>query len=285
MDNRYFTTEMLEIIAEPERWLLVGSSFAPDIQPVNHPRHAAWMLSNSHTHAHHEIMIVLSGEGRHGYGGQIYPIKPGTVFFFKAFESHDASVPAWTTEGVQLWIALTTSEAIISYCVIQEGTFTPRQHWHLILSRDQIGSSDQAFLAGGASLILPPVMYRLHLRSFLGICLCMAVHAGFDPESSHAVSTVQQQIIQAMQHHIEETAGRGVTVESLASLAGYSKYHLLRLFKQNTGHSVHEYINMCRISRTHEMLATGHSQKEIAATLGFSSPSAFLHWYKIYRQG
>lgn len=284
MENRYFTPEMLDVIANPERWLLVGSGFTPDISPIEHPRHAAWVAANSHTYAHRVIRMTLSGEGWQGFRGQVYPRRPGHIFYFDAFEPESNCSPPWAPEETYLWIALLPSQAIMSISVTHAPTYISRRRWRLIFSNDQLGFTNQAFLAADPSLILPESMRRLHLRSLLGVCLCLAVHAGYTQEPPQIQGTAQQQIVQVMQQHIEETAGRGVTVENLAQLAGYSKYHLLRMFKHYTGRSVHQYINECRVRRIDDMLLRGCNQKEIAAALGFSSPSAYLHWQKGYRK-
>ena len=285
MENRYFNSDILAVMSEPARWSLINSAFPPDVAAEEQPRHAAWMATHSHAHANREILLTLSGGGWQGFRGQVYPRRPGSVFFFNSFESHDLYVPPWTTDEVQLWISLLPVHIVMWTYVIQAGGFSTQQQWRQVFPRRQIGATDLTLFADASSPSLPPALCRLHLQSFLGICLCAAIHASFDAGRPQEKGSHQQQIITAIQHHIEETAGRGVTIAHLEHLTGYSKYHLLRLFKSYTGRSVHTYIDECRLRRTHELQSGGRSQKEIAAVLGFSCPSAFAHWYKHYRAG
>lgn len=284
MHNRYFTADMLAVITEPAHWSLISSFFPPDIPAEEHPRHAAWMIDHSHAHANHEIMMTLSGGGLQGFRGQVYPRRPGSVFYFNTFEPHDFYTPPWAKDEVQLWISLLPLHVIMWAFVIRAGVSSTQDHWRLVFPRQQIGAADKTLADAESSLALPPELSRLYINSFLGSCLCMAMHAGYDPEQSQEHGSMQQQIIKAIQHHIEETAGRGVTIDHLAHIAGYSKYHLLRLFKHYTGRSIHGYINECRLHRTHQLQSLGRSQKEIAVVLGFSCPSAFAHWFKHFRE-
>ena len=75
--------------------------------------------------------------------------------------------------------------------------------------------------------------------------------------------------------------GRGVTLDMLARISGYSKFHFLRLFQRCTGQTVHTYIDHCRRQRVEAMLQQGCAKKEIAAALGFSCPAAFSRWLKV----
>jgi len=87
-------------------------------------------------------------------------------------------------------------------------------------------------------------------------------------------------IIKVVEQHIRQTSGCGVTLDGLARLSGYSKFHLERLFKEHTGYSVHKYINLCRTAKFRHMKAEGHSMKEISLALGFTCQSSFSRWLK-----
>ncbi|MBA2479933.1 MAG: helix-turn-helix transcriptional regulator, partial [Planctomycetes bacterium] len=92
--------------------------------------------------------------------------------------------------------------------------------------------------------------------------------------------TVHEQAIEAIKRHIAQTAGNGVTLDQLARIAGFSKFHFLRVFKKHTGTTVHAYVNECRLQRVAELRAAGLTQKDIGARLGFSCPAAFSRWFK-----
>ena len=70
--------------------------------------------------------------------------------------------------------------------------------------------------------------------------------------------------------HLEET----ISIEALAGIVGFSKYHFARAFKQSEGLTPHDYLLQCRVRRAQELLAnTDLSLAEIALASGFSDQS------------
>ncbi len=75
-----------------------------------------------------------------------------------------------------------------------------------------------------------------------------------------------------------------LTLEEVASLAGFSKYHFTRLFKQFTNISFYKYVNKKRIATAETLLIDPQlSITEVALRSGFSSPSAFIRMFKIIK--
>lgn len=75
--------------------------------------------------------------------------------------------------------------------------------------------------------------------------------------------------------------GQSVTGASIAKQVGLTITHLDRLMLAQTGHTVHQQIELRRIQRAQDaLLARASSLKAIAYDLGFSSPSHFHRWFK-----
>ncbi len=67
----------------------------------------------------------------------------------------------------------------------------------------------------------------------------------------------------------------------MADLAGFSKYHFSRLFKNFTGLSFYKYLNKKRIEHAEELLVDPSlSITEVALQSGFTSLSAFIRMFK-----
>lgn len=76
--------------------------------------------------------------------------------------------------------------------------------------------------------------------------------------------------------YIQENLTEDITVETLARRASFSPYHFIRVFKNNTGYTPHEYIISSRINLAKRMLRlTNQSISYIADCCGFSSSSSF----------
>ncbi|WP_245987830.1 helix-turn-helix transcriptional regulator [Cohnella lupini] len=81
--------------------------------------------------------------------------------------------------------------------------------------------------------------------------------------------------------YIDEYYRDKITVEQLANIAGLSRFHFSRLFKQVTDKSLVEYINLVRINKSESMLrGTGMTISEIALASGFSDIYYFSRTFK-----
>ncbi len=79
------------------------------------------------------------------------------------------------------------------------------------------------------------------------------------------------------EHFMEE-----LTLEQAASLAGFSKYHFTRLFRQYAGTTFYKYLNHKRIAHAKNLLLDpGLSVTDVALQSGFSSISAFLRMFRL----
>jgi len=70
--------------------------------------------------------------------------------------------------------------------------------------------------------------------------------------------------------HLEEN----ISIQTLAAIAGLSKYHFARAFRQSEGITPHGYLVQCRVRRAQDLLAaTDLPLSEIALASGFADQS------------
>ena len=80
---------------------------------------------------------------------------------------------------------------------------------------------------------------------------------------------------------IESDLSEDLPLKVLANAAGLSEYHFLRMFKQSTGYTPHQYVMHQRIERAKTLLKkTDMTVTEIAYLLGFSTPAHFTHHFR-----
>ncbi|MDG0790924.1 AraC family transcriptional regulator [Cohnella ginsengisoli] len=90
--------------------------------------------------------------------------------------------------------------------------------------------------------------------------------------------------IEPVLQHIEANYARRLDVETLAGVAGMSRYHFSRVFKELTSRSVTDYVNLVRIGRCEQDLRyTNKTISEIALEHGFSDIYYFSRLFKSYR--
>lgn len=84
---------------------------------------------------------------------------------------------------------------------------------------------------------------------------------------------------------IRINATASLRAEDCAEHFGYSAAHLCRLLRREAGVGTRELIDRMLLSRAKEhLLNSNASSKEIAATLGFSSANAFLHFFRYHEK-
>ena len=101
-----------------------------------------------------------------------------------------------------------------------------------------------------------------------------------------AVSVGKQQEylekLSAVISHINTNYAEEITLEKAASLAGFSKFHFSRLFKQFTGQSYYNYLNDRRVKAAESLLLNPHlSVTDVAMQSGFTSIATFN---RVFRQ-
>lgn len=85
--------------------------------------------------------------------------------------------------------------------------------------------------------------------------------------------------------YINDHFAEDLSLEDAADLAGFSKYHFSRLFKQYTDTSFYRYLNQKRISHAKNLLLDPQiSVTDVALQSGFTSLSAFLRMFKQMNQ-
>lgn len=90
-------------------------------------------------------------------------------------------------------------------------------------------------------------------------------------------SEVTQRVISIIESNLTEE----IQLDTFPSIIGYSKYHLLRIFKQETGMSIGEYIRQRRLAVASTLLL--HSDESIlmiAFSFQFQSQEAFSRAFK-----
>ena len=82
--------------------------------------------------------------------------------------------------------------------------------------------------------------------------------------------------------YVRDRIGEPITVDTLAKVAGFSKFHFAREFKRVTSYTVITYLNLIRIEQAKGMLSSGeYTVGETALGCGFNNLSYFS---KIFRE-
>jgi AraC family transcriptional regulator len=90
----------------------------------------------------------------------------------------------------------------------------------------------------------------------------------------------RRRYVQDAQSLLQERFRERYRLEDVARELYVSPFHLCRLFKQETGMSMHRYVNRLRLRAALEGLADGVDLAELALSLGFSCQSHFTSAFR-----
>ncbi|NLK04381.1 MAG: AraC family transcriptional regulator [Clostridiales bacterium] len=85
--------------------------------------------------------------------------------------------------------------------------------------------------------------------------------------------------------YINENYMEDISLDTIADVAGFSKFHFSRLFKQFTNISFYDYLNQRRVKEAEKLLLNPNlSITEVAMRSGFSSISTFNRVFKSFKE-
>lgn len=233
--------------------------------------HLQWQKIHCHKHYCRELLYVISGSCITFAGNDFFHCPAGTLQFFPGNTPHN-SLYYPGSSGVHIWAKLqamhmtcfiyeilssmpeVTSTVIYSYSFSEENIIKKLNN---VLDEVQQGNTENtAELEALCRLIF--------------ISLCRNLNPANDP---------QREMMINIRKMLSCNCGRDMDLEYLAGLAGCSKQHFMRKFKEINGCTTREVVKAARLKELDE-IPPGMLTKELADKLGFDSPAAFCHWRK-----
>jgi AraC-like DNA-binding protein len=229
-------------------------------------------------HHHREILIPLKGKYVFGYNGKYYNAEPGTLFFIDHKMEHEQLYTKNSSSFTHLWLFV-EDDKILGNCLnIDKNGVIDYSGKIRIVFRDF--SQDMSINAVWNELKDAAGENVLLKRRKLLLCLSWIFIKIIEQGDVYRpdLDVYQNEVIASSKKYIRKNFKSGLDVARLARLAGYSKFHYLRMFKKISGFTVYEYINLCRENEVELLVKRNYTQKEIADELGFSCPAAFANW-------
>ncbi len=283
MKNAYFDDNDLNIMLSGKH-LKIVSSAKSDV-PASKPggEYLDWLNKNCDWHDYREAMLVLSGNSYFSLNGITYPCLPGTFFLIDSKEKHDSFYPPFYDNFQHLWFRIIGRTIFANIIYSKINGIVKNKNFNCIFN--EYNHAGQLFINAWDRLTSETTTDRafdwIYLKNAVTGILFEACRVDNDVLSGKNAAPTElhhKTVINAVTKHIKETGGRNLNIDKLAYLAGYSKFHFARLFKEFTGLSVLKFINSAKMDKYKELSKKGLNKKQIAYKLGFSSPSAFSRW-------
>lgn len=229
-----------------------------------------------HFHEFHKLLRFRGGEAGYCIEGLHYLLQPGDLVLVPQGAVHrpevGASVP-YSRDVLYLSPAF-CRDGGLDRC-FQEATAA---HSFLLRPREPDGLQscfqELAESLADSEAFAAPLWQRLSVQRLL-IRLARA-----QAEAHPAAPVVYDALAARLLQYIRDNLTGDVSADTLAARFYVSKYHLMRLFRQETGYSIHRYVSDKRLLYARELIAAGVSPTDSCFRCGYRDYSAFARAYK-----
>jgi AraC-like DNA-binding protein len=135
-------------------------------------------------------------------------------------------------------------------------------------------------------------LLQLHIRIEQQDALVMEIEAHFietlsrfiiryaDKSLRPRVLTEEPDAVASIKGYLQDRYAEDISLDDLSQLTHFSRFHLLRVFRQQMGVPPHTYLRQVRLRRAKQMLTQGTPIAEVAAATGFADQSHLTKWFK-----
>jgi len=246
-----------------------------------HLRDSAGQERDFHFHEFDKLVMLLSGRVDYLVEDQRYTLRPGTVLLVRQHTIHKAVIDQREPyERIILYLDRQYFDRRLPEARLMDSFETAGRTGQWLLAPDEEQHAEiMAVLANyekaeadkrpGAKTICETLIVQLLVLVGRLNVAQDAEERRFDPK------------IQATLTYINENLARELSVDTLAERVFLSRYHFMRLFKAQTGSTVHAYIRQKRLLTAARLIREGVPANKAALDAGFGDYSAF---HRAFRQ-
>ncbi len=215
------------------------------------------------------LQLTLAGLGRLETRDGQWDLPPGTLMIVDIPSLHRYFLPEGSPQWEFVFLVVYGSELLRIVSGIE------RRMAHII----KVG--DVSAVPGEFLRILKTLFSRRPLGAFensaLAYSLCMALL-----EESYAVPAHEDASrFEAVKKHLHDNLPKGIGVSEMADMAGLSRSHFARLFKDAEGMSPRDYLEDLRLRRALSLLySKARTVKEIAISCGIPDVNYFCRLFR-----
>ena len=207
---------------------------------------------------------IVEAQSRWRYRKQIHAASAGTVVLMEPGESHvtvAASVPATFRT---LFIPCDRMDSAARELGWKRGP-------HLRLASTRNARVHRALALFNSSLDVPCSLLEREAR--LISCLRAILREAGEHRPAESATLWEPAAVRTVRGILQDRLADDVSLDELATAAGVSGFHLLRLFHAQTGMAPHRFQLQLRLARAKELLVQSVSPGEVAQRLGFFDQS------------
>ena len=232
-----------------------------------------------HYHDFHKIIVFISGKVTYHIEGKAYHLKPRDILLVSQGAIHKPEIdPSVPYERYIFWIRDDLSCQELNTCFQKAND----RSFNLV-------RADSA-LQERLKDLLPEIEQTLQNKHFGDTVLRNALFTQFmiyinriflrtssSPDKKAYSSDTQ---VEQLLKYINRNLSENLSIDQLAERFFFSKYHMMRKFKNETGYTIHNYITSKRLLMARSLISQGIPVMKAAQASGFHDYTTFVRAYK-----
>ena len=232
-----------------------------------------------HYHDLHKIIVFISGKVTYHIEGKAYHLKPRDILLVSQGAIHKPEIdPSVPYERYIFWIRDDLSCQELNTCFQKAND----RSFNLV-------RADSA-LQERLKDLLPEIEQTLQNKHFGDTVLRNALFTQFmiyinriflrtssSPDKKTYSSDTQ---VEQLLKYINRNLSENLSIDQLANRFLFSKYHMMRKFKNETGYTIHNYITSKRLLMARSLISQGMPVMKAAQASGFHDYTTFVRAYK-----
>ena len=232
-----------------------------------------------HYHDFHKIIVFISGKVTYHIEGKAYHLKPRDILLVSQGAIHKPEIdPSVPYERYIFWIRDDLSCQELNTCFQKAND----RSFNLV-------RADSA-LQERLKDLLPEIEQTLQNKYFGDTVLRNALFTQFmiyinriflrtssSPDKKTYSSDTQ---VEQLLKYINRNLSENLSIDQLANRFFFSKYHMMRKFKNETGYTIHNYITSKRLLMARSLISQGMPVMKAAQASGFHDYTTFVRAYK-----
>ena len=232
-----------------------------------------------HYHDFHKIVVFLSGKVTYHIEGKAYHLKPRDILLVSQGDIHkpeiDSSVPY---ERFIIWIREDIAKSQLNSCfqkandrsfnLVRLDSELQEQLRELLLKLEQ-ASRGKKF---GDDLLCESLFTQFMV--YINRIFLKETYTA-DQKSYSSDSQVEQLL-----KYINQNLSQDLSIDTLSEKFFFSKYHMMRKFREETGYTIHNYISSKRLLLARSLISQETPVLKAAQQSGFRDYTTFIRAYK-----
>ncbi len=227
-----------------------------------------------HAHEEYSFGVTLSGDQQFFSRGSFYTSRPGNVILFNPDDIHDGN--AGGEGGLDYLMLYIPPETLIPYLKSSGWAGGADFRLRLLMSEDPSIHNALLRLSGSVGDGKGNPLYQEDCLFDLALALTGAEGTDIRARPDGRLDTLLSKAKDYIQSNIRED----ISLDALGRELDMSKFHFLRLFREQVGTTPYQYILSCRVEQARKALLGPQTVSDIAYEYGFADLSHFNRRFK-----